>query len=251
MVFLDDSPFECEAVRGQLPMVRTIQVPARVHEYPTVLHQLKELFLAGGISAESAAKTEQYRVRALAEDERARFASQEEYLASLGLRVEVRRNEQAAIPRIAELTQKSNQFNLTTRRYTEAQIRELMASSDAEVFSIHVRDKFGDSGLTGVAILRYQGSAVSVDSFLLSCRVIGRGVEFSVWNGLLEHAATRGAHKLEAEYLATAKNDQVKDFFDRVGLVPEVVDAKRCTYAADLASLRVPPTPHIEVKHVL
>jgi FkbH-like protein len=250
MVFLDDSPFECEAVRGQLPMVRTLQVPPRVHEYPALLHQLKELFLAGGISAESAAKTEQYRVRALAEDERSRFGSQEEYLASLGLQVEVRRNEQGAIARIAELTQKSNQFNLTTRRYTEAQVRDLMGSPDAEVFSIHVRDRFGDSGLTGVAVLRYAGGAVSVDSFLLSCRVIGRGVEFSVWNGLLEHGATRGAHRVEAEYLATAKNDQVKDFYDRVGLTPDVVEARRRIYVADVASLRLPPTPHIEVRHV-
>jgi FkbH-like protein len=250
IVFLDDSAFECEAVRGQLPMVRTIQVPARLYEYPAVLHQLKELFLAGGISAESVAKGEQYRVRALAEGERSRFASQDEYLASLGLCVEVRRNEQAAIARISELTQKSNQFNLTTRRYTEAQIRELMTSPDAEVFSIHVRDKFGDSGLTGVAVLRYQASSVAVDSFLLSCRVIGRGVEFSVWNGLLEHVAVRGARKVEAEYLATVRNDQAKDFYDRLGLRQTLNDATRRTYAEDVGGLRVPVPTHIEVRHV-
>ena len=251
MVFLDDSAFECEAVRAQLPMVRTIQVPARLHEYPAALHQLKELFLAGGVSAESVAKTEQYRVRALSEAERSRFASREEYLASLGLRVEVHLNEQRAIPRIAELTQKSNQFNLTTRRYSEAQIRELMDSPDTAVFSIHVRDRFGDSGLTGVIILRFHADSLRVDSFLLSCRVIGRGVEFSVWNGLLEHAVVRGARKIEAEYVASAKNDQVRDFYDRLGLPRTVVEAKRQTYAADVASLRVPATPHIEVKHVL
>jgi FkbH-like protein len=231
-------------------MVRTIQVPARIHEYPAAIHQLKELFLAGGVSEESAAKTEQYRIRAKAEDERCRFASQEDYLASLGLRAEVRRNDEAAIPRIAELTQKSNQFNLTTRHYTEAQIRELMSSPDAEVFSIHIRDKFGDSGLTGVAILRYHADSVGVDSFLLSCRVIGRGVEFSVWNGLLEHGAIRGARKVEAEYLETVKNGQVRDFYDRLGLTLALVEASRRTYAALIADLQVPATPHIEVKHV-
>jgi FkbH-like protein len=232
-------------------MVRTLQVPARLHEYPEALHELKELFLAGGISAESAVKTEQYRVRALAEDERSRFANQDEYLASLGLRVEVRRNEQAAIPRIAELTQKSNQFNLTTRRYTEAQIRDLMAAPDAEVFSIHVRDRFGDSGLTGVAVLRYRDDALAVDSFLLSCRVIGRGVELAVWHGLLEHGAVRGARRMEAEYLATAKNGQVADFYDRLGLPRTATEVARRSYAVAVIDLPLPATPHIEVKHVL
>jgi FkbH-like protein len=251
MVFLDDSTFECEAVRGQLPMVRTFQVPARLHEFPAVLHELKQLFLAGGISAESAAKTEQYRVRALAEEERSRFASQEEYLASLGLQVDVRRNEAAAIPRISELTRKSNQFNLTTRRYDEAQVRALMEAADSEVFSIHVRDRFGDSGLTGVAILRYRDDAVAVDSFLLSCRVIGRGVETAVWRGLLEHAAVRGAHRVEAEYLPTAKNAQVSDFWDRLGLgAPPADPSGRRAYSARVTDLRLPATPHIEVKHV-
>ena len=249
LVYLDDSAFECEAVRGQLPMVRTLQVPANVYEYPALIHHVKELFLSGGVSSESAAKTEQYRLRALAEGERQRFASQEEYLASLGLKVELRRGEQEAIKRIAELTQKSNQFNLTTRRYSEEQIRELMASAAAEVYSIHVRDKFGDSGLTGVVILRYEGEAVAVDSCLLSCRVIGRGVELSVWESLFRQAAARGIRTVRAEYLATAKNSQTRDFYDRLGLSLTSENDRRRSYHATLGELQLPAVPHIEVVH--
>jgi FkbH-like protein len=249
IVYLDDSAFECEAVRGQLPMVRTLQVPANVYEYPALVQHVKELFLAGGISSESAAKTEQYRVRGLAKDERKRFASQEEYLASLGVRVEVRLGEQKAIKRIAELTQKSSQFNLTTRRYAEGQIRDLLESAAAEVYSIHVSDKFGDSGLTGVVIFRYEGEEVNVDTCLLSCRVIGRGVEFSFWRPLFKRAAARGIQAVRAEYLATAKNAQVRDFYDRLGLAL-VSDGKgQRGYRATLGELQLPTAPHIEVVH--
>jgi FkbH-like protein len=249
MVYLDDSAFECEAVRGQIPMVRTLQVPANVYEYPALVQHVKELFLAGGISSESAAKTEQYRLRSLAEDERKRFANQEEYLASLGLSVEMRLGEQKAIKRIAELTQKSNQFNLTTRRYSEGQIRELMQSATAEVYSIHVSDKFGDSGLTGVVILRYEDGDVVVDTCVLSCRVIGRGIEFSVWAPLFERAAARGIRAIRAQYLATAKNAQVRDFYDRLGL-PLASDCEgQRTYRGTLSQLQGPTVPHIEVVH--
>jgi len=249
LVYLDDSPFECEAVRGQLPMVRTLQVPANVYEYPALIHHVKELFLAAGIFADGAAKTAQYRQRAQAEGERRRFASQEEYLASLGLTVELRRGERKTKKRIAELTQKSNQFNLTTRRYSEGQIQELMESAAAEVYAVHVRDKFGDSGLTGVIVLRYEGEDVVVDSCLLSCRVIGRGIEFAVWAPLLRQAAARGSGAIRAEYRATAKNAQTRDFYDRLGLsLVSEGDGQR-TYRTSLAQLRLPAVPYIEVLH--
>ncbi len=248
-VFLDDSAFECAAVRTQLPMVRTFQVPANVFEYPALVHELKELFLAGGISTESAAKTEQYRIRALTEEERARFATQAEYLASLRVRVTVRRNDVASVPRVAELTQKTNQFNLTTRRYTEAEIRELMESGTADVYSVHVADRFGDSGLTGVAIVRYRGDDASVDSFLLSCRVLGRDVELAPWPGILRQARGRGCRALSAEYVATAKNGQVRDYYDRLGLTLQEEQGTRRRYQAVLDALELERPAHIEVVH--
>ena len=121
-VFLDDSAFECEAVRSQLPMVRTIQVPSSLFDYPAVAADLADLFQVRDVTAESTTKTEQYRMLDAAESERARHGSEADFLASLELAVTVERNDPSTIARVAELTQKSNQFNLTTRRYTEAQI---------------------------------------------------------------------------------------------------------------------------------
>jgi FkbH-like protein len=249
-VFLDDSDFECAAVRSQLPMVRTFQVPANPHDYPALVHELKELFLAGGISADGASKTEQYRIKAAAEAERATFANEQEYLASLGLTVTIRRNDASSVARIAELTQKSNQFNVTTRRYTEVELRALMEGGGADVFSIHVADRFGDAGLTGVAILRYRDEEASIDSFLLSCRILGRGVERAPWHGILERARARRCRVLSAEYLPTPKNAQVREYFDNLGLA---IDAEAGTvrrYRAALDLLVIEQPAHIEVIHV-
>lgn len=223
LVFLDDSPFECELVRSQLPMVRVFQVPTALVEYPRFFDGIRAQFLAGGMYANGVGKTEQYRVRATAARERERFASHDEYLASLGMKVVFRRDAIESAGRIAELSQKSNQFNLTTRRYTEGQVRELMHDPAASVYSLHVTDKFGDSGLTGVAILRFQDPVAIIDSFLMSCRVIGRGVEVAAFEQVLAAAAEHGARTLEAEYIPTAKNAQVQDFFERMGMEP--VDA--------------------------
>ena len=248
-VFIDDSPFECEAVGTQLPMVRTIQVPSSLFDYPALAAGLKDLFLTSDTSAESAAKTAQYRLAAEATNERGRHATEEEFLASLGLEVTVRRNDRPNAPRISELTQKSNQFNLTTRRYTVGEIVSLMESDNADVYSVHVADKFGDSGLTGVAALRYDGHAeAAIDTFLLSCRVLGRGVETSLWGPILDAARVRGCTTLVADYLPTAKNGQVLDFWDRLGLdlVSDQPNGHR-RYRADLATFSVPPASHIEV----
>ena len=165
----------------------------------------------------------------------------------------VRRNERSAAPRISELTQKSNQFNVTTRRYTVAEIGALMDAGDADVFSIHVADRFGESGLTGVAIVRYDGAqAAAIDAFLLSCRVLGRGVEASVWAPILDAAREHGCATLLTTYLPTPKNAQVHDLWDRLGLALVEDDASGArTYRADLATLVIPPPPYIEVVHAV
>jgi FkbH-like protein len=253
LVFIDDSAFEIEAVRSQLPMVKTIQVPASLFEYPAFATGLKDLFLASEITEESASKTAQYRLIAEAERHRGSHASEAEFLASLGLTVEVRRNDRASAPRVAELTQKSNQFNVTTRRYTVAEIAALMESDEADVYSVHVSDKFGDSGLTGVVVFRYAPSgAAAIDTLLLSCRILGRGVERSIWAEPLQNARERGSSTVEADYLPTAKNGQVRDFWDRLGLdlVSEGADGHR-RYRADLATFSIPTAPHIEVVHAV
>lgn len=249
-IFLDDSSFECEAVRQQLPMVKTLQVPSTLSDYPRVVAEIRSLCLAGGIAAESKGKTEQYRRRAGAEELKAQFGSQEEYLASLELKVELTRNARANASRISELSQKSNQFNLTTRRYSVAEIEHMMDTEAHCVFSLVVSDKFGNAGLTGVAIMRYEGMVATVENFFMSCRVIGRGVERVIWNRIVTEAMHCGCNELRAAYLPSAKNVQVVDFYDRLGLpmTKESEGARHYTIAtADFVTLH---QPWIEITYV-
>lgn len=217
-VFVDDSLFELEAVREQLPMVRVFQVPQRLTDYPALMREVSELFLAGGVSAESRSKTRQYRQLSEAASLQAGFASQEDYLRSLGLKVTLQRDATAQIARISELMNKSNQFNLTTCRLMPGEVARLMESPQATVYSFSVSDRLADHGITGVLITEEEGDTVQVHSFLMSCRVIGRGVEFSVWKAVFDDARSRGKTVLRAAYVPSAKNAQVADFFDRLGL---------------------------------
>ena len=200
------------------------------------------------MTAESTSKTAQYRMRAAAQEARAGYNSQDDYLHSLGLKVTLWCDDEARIARIAELTMKSNQFNVTTRRYTEAQILQWMRSPDTTVFSFSVSDKFGDSGLTGVVIVDYADGTVTVDTFLMSCRVLGRGVEAAVWARVMAAAAERGARVVRAEFIPTAKNAPVADFFERMGLIAVAGDAAPVRrYEAEIARLPLVAPAWIEV----
>jgi len=253
LVFVDDSPFECEAIRNRLPMVKTLQVPEQLFDYPKLVDEIRDLFAVDVSAGEGPTKTEQYRLLSLANQERAQYQTQEEYLASLGLEVTVRRNDRSTAARVAELTQKSNQFNLTTRRYTQAEINALIDSGKADVFSVNVADKFGDSGLTGVVIVSYEAPDVAaIDTLLMSCRVLGRGVELSFWSHVIDEARARRCQSLAAEYLPTAKNAQVSDFWDRLGLerLAEDNDGRR-SYRMDLSKTQLSPSPeHVKVAYV-
>ena len=249
-VFLDDSSFECDAVRQQLPMVKVVRVPDTLSEYPKVVAEIKSLFLAGGSSAESIGKTEQYRQRAVTEDLKAQFETQEEYLASLELKVELTRNARASAGRISELSQKSNQFNLTTRRYSVAEIEQMMEGGGHAVYSLAVSDKFGNAGLTGVVVMQYTGKVASIENFFMSCRVIGRGVETAIWTRIVAEAIKRGCTELRAEFISSPKNAQVADFYDNLGMTmtKECDGARR--YSIAVTDFNEPPNFWIEMNYV-
>lgn len=244
IAFLDDSSFECEAVRRQLPAVTTVQVPANLSEYPQVVTDLAERFVAGGVTTESRDKTEQYRRRAQARELEERSVDHESYLASLGLTVELHRDEPADAERVSELSQKSNQFNLTTRRYGVAEVQRMVEDPGYVVWSLVVGDVFGSAGLTGAAVLRLDGDRAEVEAFFLSCRVLGRGVETSVWPAILADVRARGCTELHATYLPSARNQQVADFYDRLGLplVAETDDGSRSYRTGTTGALTPPPT---------
>lgn len=253
-VFIDDSAFEVEAVREQLPQVRVFQVPKALQDYPALVRdEIAPLFTAGGVSGESKGKTQQYRALAQAAEARAGFANQEDYLRSLGLAVTLQRDAQAQLARITELMAKSNQFNLTTERLQAGDVAALMARPDATVYSFSVSDRLAEHGLTGVLITEDDADdagAVRVHSFLMSCRVIGRGIEFAVWRAVVADALARGKQRLKAAYRPTAKNAQVADFYDRLGLsLSSAAGDGTRFYRAELATVQLAESAWVELRN--
>ncbi len=235
-VFVDDSPFEVEQVRQYLPKVEVVHLPEdRAVEY-------RDMLAAGGwfdtltLAAEDRQRGAMYRAEASRKELQMQSQDLASYYASLSMVLEIRLADAFSVPRIAQLTQKTNQFNLTTRRYSDAQIHALSQDRSVDVIHVQLKDRFGDSGLAGVCILRYEGQCALIDSFLLSCRVLGRGVEDAFLVQCLKRARLKGCKTAIGEYLPTAKNEQVRDFYPQRAFhtVAEEDPARR--FALDLSA---------------
>ncbi|MCA3107708.1 MAG: HAD-IIIC family phosphatase [bacterium] len=242
MVFVDDSSLEVDLVRRMLPQVTVVQVPERLDEYPAAMARTAALFFQLSVSREDALKTSMYREEAERKALQESATDLDAYVRSLGLTLSVHVNPEGLVPRIAQMTQKTNQFNLTTRRYTEADISRMLADGVHRVLAIGVADRFGDYGISGLCIVRDDRSSATstIDTFLLSCRVLGRRVEQAVIGWLAETLRQDGILRIEASYVQTRKNEQVADFFDRMGF-QAVSRTNDChLYAAELPSKALP-----------
>lgn len=237
-VFVDDSSFELGLIQKELPEVECVQVPQNLSEYPAMMSGLKLVFFGLSRTSEDDRKTEMYRQEQRRKDQAIRFDSIEEYLASLDLRLKILWGRDIPVSRAAQLTQKTNQFNLTTRRYTEAEIQRMLFDPDYTLAVFSVADRYGDYGVTGLTIIRSDGGAPSsalIDSYLMSCRVIGRNVEYAFFDEIVQSLRHRDITKLRAEYLATPKNSQVARFYDDLGFEQISVVENRREYLISLS----------------
>lgn len=217
MVFVDDNPAECALVRARLPQVLTLELPRDPARYPSVLLRLTDFDLLS-LTEEDRSRGQLYAQRRERSAWEAHHADNlDDYLSELGLTVDVAMADEFALPRVAQLIGKTNQFNLTTRRYTEAEVRAFAASTDYEVYCARVRDRFGDHGLVGTAIIAHEGATWIIDTLLLSCRVLGRGVETAFLSALASTARDSGARVLRGLYVPTAKNTPARGFYTRHG----------------------------------
>ena len=213
-IFVDDSDHECAAVRHALPQVEVVQVPSRPTDIATCLDQVARLEVLS-LTREDLAKTDMYaqdrRRRELMDDTGSAKAG--DYLQRLGMKMSVRFGAAANVPRLAQLTQKTNQFNISTRRYDEAQLNAFMRDDTWWVADFSLADVFGDSGVVGLALVRLLSPQVAhIDTFLMSCRVIGRKAEDAFLHTLFRRLAEQGIESVTAEFLPTAKNELVKTF---------------------------------------
>lgn len=214
MVFVDDNPTERALIRQELPMVAVPEFPEQPYDLMTFYKQLVEnYFQVYAITDEDLKKTAQYKANALRASAQAQFTNMEDYLRSLELVLTIREADEYSIPRIAQMTQKTNQFNLTTHRYTEADIRQLLVDG-CRIWTVGVKDKFGDSGLSGLMIVNRNDE---VDTLLMSCRVLGKGIEKAFVTSVFQQLQSEGRNRIIGIYIPTEKNGQVADFWPRMG----------------------------------
>ena len=218
-VFVDDNPVECEAIRQRLPEVAVIQAPA---EEPWKLRgMLSEQWFFDSITvtADDVNRLQEYKAQVQRTALSMSTSSPDEFLHSLGIVCTFLSAIDAPLARSVQLLAKTNQFNLTTRRYSAAQIEEFASRPGNQAVAVRVRDRFGDAGVVGLALAHMEADACYIDSLLLSCRVIGRGIETALLTHIATHALTTGAAKLIGEYIPTKKNAPCAEFYTTHGFV--------------------------------
>jgi len=250
LVFIDESDFEVGLIREKMPMVTTVQVPKSLYAYPVLFRKYMDLFFNFSISIEDQKRGRMYKQNKARQKMKVSFLNLDDYLRALELRVCLHENDQSSAARVAQLTQKTNQFNLTTKRYTEADIKRMMASNDHKIIAFSVFDKFGDNGMVGVFIIKHIGGIADIDTFLMSCRIIGRNIEYVVFDRLVDRLKQLGMLQIRSWYKKTTKNGQVSNFFSNLGfkVVSENKDATE--YVLPISGYKGSNVDYIKVEHV-
>jgi FkbH-like protein len=219
-VFFDDNPAEREHIRQSLPEVEVVEVPEEPAEYVRALQQ-RGWFEGLALTAEDAQRSQQYEVERLRTASKAEFTSLDDYLTSLEMRALIKPLDDADLPRVVQLLGKTNQFNLTTRRHSEDQVRQMLACPGSLCITVRMQDRFGDHGLVACALgVPLDGARVAslrIDTWLMSCRVIGRTLEHLTLLELAKRASALGYRRLVGEYIASAKNQQVATLYSDLG----------------------------------
>lgn len=220
MVFVDDNPAEREKVRQFLPEVEVITLPESPMEYARTLSEYLG-FETSALTADDADKTRKYQARAQIAQLQSSGGSIEEFYRSLQMCAVVAPFDEMHLPRIVQLIGKTNQFNLTTRRHSMQSVRQFMADPECVHLYLKLRDRFADHGLVSLIIARREGEVMDIDTWLMSCRVIGRTVEAELLARLCVAAQRMGCSTIRGTYIPTAKNEMVRDVYERFGFRPE------------------------------
>ena len=249
-VLIDDSPLECAEVEASCPEVLVLRLPIE-GDFPQFLSHVWPLDDRAATEADRR-RTEMYRQNRERHLHAQSASNLAEFMAGLDLRVEIAEPAPEQWPRVAQLTQRTNQFNLTTRRRSESDLLAGLAAEGQRCLAVQVRDRFGDYGLVGVVIFAVGDGALTIDTFLLSCRVLGRGVEHAILRHLGTLAGTMDLERIVAPFIPTAKNVPARQFLESLdaesdlsgGLQRFVISAERASQvSASARSLRAAPQP--------
>ena len=220
MVFFDDDPVNREYVKSNLPEIQTIDI-SDPSNFSKILKSIND-FQMLKITDEDMTRNKMYLEQRKRTELKTQVGDLQDFLKQLNISVKIKNADSFTIPRISQLTVKTNQFNLTTRRYQEEDIRKFSQDKDKIVECAQVEDKFGDNGITGVYIINKDNKQEwTIDTFLLSCRIIGRGVEDGMLHQIIEKARKEGVSKIRGEYIKTKKNKPAENFFPTFGFKKE------------------------------
>jgi FkbH-like protein len=220
IVFLDDNPFERGIVQQNVPGITVPDLPEDPAEYVFYLQSMN-LFETASFSGADLMRTRQYQEEAGRMELQKSFANEAEFLQSLNMTAVIKPIDNFTAPRVAQLTQRSNQFNLRTIRYTDEEVRLLMNNPDFKTLTVSLTDKYGDYGLISAVFMEKKSDEILfVDTWIMSCRVLKRGVESFVLNEMVNLAEEAGYLFIEAEYIPTQKNAIVKDHYPLLGFQP-------------------------------
>jgi FkbH-like protein/FkbM family methyltransferase len=231
-IFIDDNPVECADVKINCPGVLTLQLPRNSESFPTFLEHVWAFDHAGS-TEEDSNRTRMYRENAGRQRFRDQTVSLKDFMKGLELRVEIAEATNDDLGRVSQLTFRTNQFNFTTVRRSENEIRDLLKRGDASCLVVRVTDRFGDYGLVGIVLYATKADRYKVDTFLLSCRVLGRGVEHAILSQLGQRAIGEGKRLVELAHRPTEKNAPVREFIKSLGDQEGIETATSWTFTAE------------------
>lgn len=222
LVFVDDNPAEREIIRTHLPGVAVPELTSPEQYIRTIDHA--GFFEVTSLSEDDKSRSDMYKANLQRQKQQESFADYGDYLKSLDMKGIIRSFEPLYMARIAQLTNKSNQFNLTTRRYTQAEIEQIAADEGYITLYGKLEDKFGDNGVVSVVIARKDGQTAHVELWLMSCRVLKRDMEYAMMDALVRQCQKAGITEIKGYYYPTAKNKMVENFYGLQGFTKEKQD---------------------------
>jgi len=220
IVFFDDDPVNRELLRMSMPEINTIELPKDPSTYAQILRNLND-FNTLKITKDDMERKIMYKQQQNRQHLESSTKNLNEYLKKLDIKIKIKFDDKFSIPRISQLILKTNQFNLTTKRYQEEEIKEFVEDETMIVGCSEVQDKFGENGITNVFIIKTKPNEWIIDTFLLSCRIMGRGIEEGIIGKILEIAKDKGIEKISATFIPTEKNKPAENFLENYGFKKE------------------------------
>lgn len=243
-VFIDDSDIEVDMMKAAIPEVTVFQVPKDLTEYTNLAHQVEVLFKTSTVTNEDLHRTRLYSENKARENAKSEFGNITEYLNSLNININYLINPKQNVSRLAQMTQKTNQFNFTTKRYSDMDLRNYIEDDATDVIATSVKDKFGDNGITGLAIIKYSENHAVIDTLLLSCRILGRNIENEFLRFIIEHVSSKNIVNIYGKYIRTPKNTQIENFYEKSGFqLLQATDIEK-TYMTTVCNTALPITAH-------